>query len=71
MAKFLIQCGADITKVTHRGYTALDFASEMLNIDVMQIFVEAQVSVDCAADICSKVIAKHIIHHVTTLKTFM
>ncbi|XP_071537835.1 ankyrin repeat and SAM domain-containing protein 6-like [Panulirus ornatus] len=44
MAKFLIQCGADITKVSLRGYTAFDFASEMLNIDVMQIFVEAQMT---------------------------
>ncbi|XP_069995120.1 ankyrin repeat and SAM domain-containing protein 6 isoform X1 [Penaeus vannamei] len=44
MAKFLIQCGADANKVTHRGYTAFDFASEMLDTDVMRIFVEAQLS---------------------------
>lgn len=45
IAKFLVQCGADIGKVTHRGYTAYDFASEMLDTDMMHVFVEAQVSV--------------------------
>ena len=45
MAKFLVQCGADIGKVTHRGYTAYDFATEMLDTEMMRIFVEAQVSV--------------------------
>ncbi|KAK8750230.1 hypothetical protein OTU49_015326, partial [Cherax quadricarinatus] len=42
MAKFLIQCGADISKVSQKGYTAFDFAKEMLDIDVMRIFAEAQ-----------------------------
>lgn len=45
MAKFLVQCGADIGKVTHRGCTAYDFASEMLDTEMMRLFVEAQVSV--------------------------
>lgn len=45
IAKFLVQCGADIGKVTHRGYTAYDFASEMLDTDMMHIFVEAQVCI--------------------------
>ncbi|KAK4321659.1 hypothetical protein Pmani_007552 [Petrolisthes manimaculis] len=44
MAKFLVQCGADMNKVTHRGYTAFDFASEMLDTDIMRIFIEAQMS---------------------------
>ncbi|KAK7080291.1 hypothetical protein SK128_003272 [Halocaridina rubra] len=42
MAKFLIECGADIKKIAHRGYTAYGFASETLDIDVMSIFVESQ-----------------------------
>uniref|UniRef100_A0A0P4WIN6 Uncharacterized protein n=1 Tax=Scylla olivacea TaxID=85551 RepID=A0A0P4WIN6_SCYOL len=44
MAKFLVQCGADIGKVTHRGYTAYDFATEMLDTEMMRIFVEAQMN---------------------------
>lgn len=44
MAKFLVQCGADIGKVTHRGYTAFDFATEMLDTEMMRIFVEAQMT---------------------------
>lgn len=45
MAKFLVQCGVDIGKVTHRGCTAYDFASEMLDTEMMRIFVEVQVGV--------------------------
>lgn len=45
IAKFLVQWGADIGRVTHRGYTAYDFASEMLDTDMMYVFVEAQVGV--------------------------
>ncbi|XP_066989494.1 ankyrin repeat and SAM domain-containing protein 6-like [Macrobrachium rosenbergii] len=44
LAKLLIKCGADTNKVAHRGYTAYDFASETLDIDIMSIFVEAQMS---------------------------
>lgn len=44
MAKFLVQCGVDIGKVTHRGCTAYDFASEMLDTEMMRIFVEVQMN---------------------------
>ncbi|KAG0726574.1 Ankyrin repeat and SAM domain-containing protein 6 [Chionoecetes opilio] len=44
MARFLVQCGADIGLATHRGYTAYDFASEMLDTEMMRVFVEAQMN---------------------------
>ncbi|XP_076068299.1 ankyrin repeat and SAM domain-containing protein 6-like [Oratosquilla oratoria] len=43
MAKFLIHCGAEINIATPKGYTAGDFAGEMLDVDILKLLMEEDV----------------------------
>lgn len=68
MAKFLVQCGADISKVSHRGYTAFDFASEMLDTDIMRIFIEAQVSLLCITKVHHLIVCYFVFSRINSCK---